>query len=143
MDGRVLFFHKTFGFIRSDELKEDIYFNYEDIISNSEYKEAFSGDYCTFELDNNKKTKAVNVRIKDCQKDGKKILKVMIFKISNNSFKLNDFYKKVISKMSEGLKYSKIYNDYIIITSFKINDNIACNIINHEAVEGYEIKIIK
>lgn len=143
MDGRILFFHKTFGFIRSDEFDKDIYFNYEDIISDSEYKEAFSGDYCTFELDDNKNTKAINVKIKDYQKDGKKILKAMLFKFSNNKFKLYDFYKKVISKMSEGLKYSKIYDNYIIITSAEINDDMAYNIINHKDIKDYEVKFIK
>lgn len=121
MTGHVLFFNKTYGFIRSDEEEDDIFFHFADIISD-DYKVLSPGDYVEFELcDDSTKKKAINIKYITEYVDGKKLLAVHVFSIQNGSFELKDFYNQVISKIPSGLKYVNILGDKMVVTSDDID----------------------
>lgn len=139
----MLFFNKTYGFIRCDEYEEDIFFKYKDISSSNTFRQVFSGDYVTFDIVKNKdRLRATNVQNIDEFEDGKKIIKVLIFPLKDNTFALEKFYQRVISRIPEGLKYSKIVENKMIITSDKVNDDILAKIVKKQSVENYFIKYL-
>lgn len=143
MRGRVLFFNKTYGFLRSDELREDIYFKYKDIVSDDDFKQVYGGDCVEFELNKELgKIHAINVRVIEEMEDGKQILKVAIFPTNKNSFFVEDFYKEIFSKIPEGLKFAKILDDKIIVTSKKVSDDIIDNIRLKKTIDDFNIKYI-
>lgn len=124
-EGHVLFFNKTYGFIRTEMEEEDIFFHFSDIISD-DYKELSPGDYVEFDLSfDEKKKKAINIKYITEYADGKKLLAVHIFGIQDGKFKLKDFYNQVISKIPSGLKYVNILGEKMVATSEEIDlDNL-------------------
>jgi len=144
MRGTVLFFNKTYGFIRADnnELEEDIFFRYKDIITETSFKQASQGDIVEFEIELEKeRLKAKDVKIMEEIINGKKVIRVCIYPIKDNTFPLFSFYEQVISKTAVGLKHAFIFNDKIIATSEKIDKNMAMDIINNKN-DDYIFKFI-
>lgn len=127
MVGYVLFFNKTYGFIRTEQSEEDVFFHWKDIIG-MEYKELHPGDKVEFDLHEDvdkKKIKATNVKYITEYMNGKKLLTVHIFCVSDGQFLLKDFYNRVISKIPIGLKFVNLLGDKMVVTSEEIDlDNL-------------------
>lgn len=62
MRGTVIFFKRTYGFIVSEDLDKDIYFDFHDIVSDSKFKALSIGDIVDFSIaEQGGKKRAVNV----------------------------------------------------------------------------------
>lgn len=121
MRGTVLFFNDTYGFIRVDGHERDIFFHYKAINSLSERKEVQAGDYVEIEMDDKTPNRAKSVKVIDEIVEGKKLVKVHVYKIKDGEFELRDFYEKVISKIPLGLKYVTLMGESMIAMSEKLN----------------------
>lgn len=143
MEGRVLFFNHTYGFIKSEECKIDIFFHYKDISCRDDFKELFKGDLVSFDVEESENTiKAHNVTKVTEEVDGKPVIRVRIFNMKSSQFNLDDFYLNVISKMTWGLKYATIVDDDMVLSSEHISKDEALEIIKNKTINSYEIKFI-
>lgn len=156
MLGRVIFFHKTYGFLRllegelpegveKEDVENDIFFYYKDIILEDDevYREVFRGDLVSFELARDKRRiRAVNVKKEKELIDGKEILRAYVFEFENNEFELDKFYMGAISKIPAGLKYTYVFKDKMVITNVKIDRKEAEKLSQGEQIEEYFVKFL-
>lgn len=143
MRGTVLFFNKTYGFIRCDTIEEDIFFHFKSITSIEKRRELCAGDVVDFDLEEGSNARASKVREVDEVVEGKKLLKAHIFNIENGEFELKDFYFEVISKIPVGLKHVTIVGESMIATSLKVDLDIAIEIVMSAHKPGTYSKILK
>lgn len=141
MRGTVLFFKNTYGFIRADGYENDIFFHYKAIDNSCDRKELSAGDYVEFEVEEDNKDRASNVKIVDEIVKGKKLIKVHVYKIVDGEFELRDFYEKVVSKMPIGLKYITIIGESMIATSEKVSLDIIIKITKAHYKKGIYVDV--
>lgn len=145
MNGTVLFFNHTYGFIRSPKVPRDIYFHYKDILS-SFYKELTPGDFVEFELEEKEDgyTAKLIKQITELE-NGKRIIRAKLFKIQNQSFDLMEFYNSIVTRINSGLKHATIIENYIVASSEKLDEATLLSIINKQKDRHifFDDKIVK
>lgn len=145
MNGTVLFFNHTYGFIRTPKLPVDVYFYYKDIISTF-FKELTPGDFVEFELEE-KDNKYIARAIRQIEEleNGMRIVRAKLFKIENQSFDLMSFYGSIITRIGVGLKYATITRDYIVASSETLDEATILSIIDRQKEKHilFEDKVIK
>lgn len=121
MIGKVLFFDKTYGFIRCEGIPRDLFFHYSDIDSESFYKVATPGDEVTFSIveTNDGKVRAANVKTLE-NIGGKHNIKVRVFWAGGGDVRCLTTALK--DALTCGLSFHSGYNDYMVMSSEEIND---------------------
>lgn len=126
MEGKVLWFKKTYGFIRADESNEDLFFYWTDIETNDEYKVLYSGDRVTFDAvsdarkDGEDRLRAINVsKTTRLSVSGKPLLRLSYAKAMPN---VNIAYIStyVLSKTVNGLRFLNVIEDIFVATDVKL-----------------------
>lgn len=125
----MLFFHKTYGFIRSEKHKDDIFFHYTSIETEDVFKKLENGDDVTFDLiETNGKIEAVN--IVKCQKtyNNKAIVNVRLINLSN--IKRTDvLYCNMTNAIFDGLRFAYTRSESILLSNAEIDEQVVNEII--------------
>jgi cold shock CspA family protein len=136
MEGRVLWFKKTYGFVASDDNDEEIFFHWSAIRSDQQYIQVFSGDRVKFDIvedlsaGNVKRMRAINLELQPRVSDlGKTLLRLsFIDRDENLSLSFAECY--ITAKAANGLKYMNIIKDKIIATDKKLNQKELIELFN-------------
>jgi cold shock CspA family protein len=127
MEGRVLWFKGTYGFLRPDETNEEIFFFWTDIKTDDEYKILYTGDQVSFDVvEEVKSSGEVKLRALNIEKQerissfGRPIMRLSFIDMKQN-LELSYIECYITSKTRNGLKYLNIAKDMIVATDKRLD----------------------
>jgi cold shock CspA family protein len=126
MNGLVLWFRSSYGFIKPDHSNEELFFHWTDIESDDNFKNVYGGDRVVFEVVEDRKIKnkvrlraAKVVVVERISSLGKPLLRVSFIERSSN-ININYLNVYITAKAKIGLKHINITDKKVIATDYPL-----------------------